>query len=168
MLCRFVEFFGFNLIGDAVQIKTVVVFCDGVDVSADLERVFKCLFHGDIEPEFDAGGDEIDGKEEENNGRQERQGYEGDDQLGAQFCSHHLAFAVIEQFDQVSQNEKNQQEQQEHVDVDQDEHQYGIGDGEVGAEMNDPVFGKGQQGDQGNDNGNDDDFSFTPFLIVDG
>jgi len=62
---RFVEIFGFNLIRDAVQEKAVVVLCDGVNVATDFERVLKGLLHRHIEPEFNAGSDEVNGKEEE-------------------------------------------------------------------------------------------------------
>ena len=144
----------------------VVFFHVFIQASSHIQRVFKGLFHRNIEPELNAGGNEVHGEKEKYDRGQKSDGYERKHKPGAELRTHDLSLSVVKKLCQVPEHKKYQQYDQQHIDVDEDEHQNGVGDGEVRAKMDDPVFGKGQKGDQGDDNGDDDDLSFAPFLIV--
>ncbi len=103
------------------------------------------MFDRDVEPELNAGCNEVDGKEKQhtrrNNGKDDKRHY----QTCSKFGAHDLATAVIKQFHQIAENQKYQQDQKQQVDIDQDKHQDRVGNGNIGAKTNGPGFNKRQQ-----------------------
>jgi hypothetical protein len=64
--------------------------------------------------------------------------------------------ACVKQLDQISEHEKNQEDQQQQIDVDQNKHQYGVGDGNVGTKGNNPILHQCEYR-HGNNNADADD-----------
>ena len=54
--------------------------------------------------------------------------------------THDFSAPCVEQFHQVAKHQKDQQDQQQHVDVDQNEHQDGVGNRDICTEGDHPVF----------------------------
>ena len=158
---------GLDLVGHPFEKKTVGGLGVTIEALADLKGVFQGLFHRLVEPELDAAGDEIDGKNKQDGGGQEGEDDEGHHQARAQIGPHHLVTALVEELYQVTEDQENQKDKQYQVDIDDDEHQHGIGDGNGAAEMDDPRLGVGQHRHHHQDDDNEDPFALAaPAFIL--
>ena len=117
--------------GCSFEKKLAVGFYLPVNAASDDQGILQGLFHWNVKPEIETGGDEVYREKKQYNRRQQGKCNERNRKTRSKLGTHDLAFAFVQQFDQVAKNQEYEQNKQQQIDVYENKHQNGIGDRDV-------------------------------------
>jgi hypothetical protein len=112
-----------------------------------------------VVPIFHAGGDELTGQAEKDDGWKQRQGEKGDHQFGSQSVAKYVLFALEDEFDHVACNQINEEQQEDDVNVHQSENYDVAAHGKFAAKLEKMTFKIGKKNYQSQRDENNDSLS---------
>ena len=117
-----------------------------------------------LEPALDGGGDEVGRDEEDQDAGHQRQGQEGEDELGLELGADDLLPPLEGELDQVAEEQDQQQQEDDQVEVEEEE------DDEVGGERDlgraDAHLEDGRHHQEDQDPGDDEEVPLALLLLV--
>ena len=120
-----------------------------------LQGPLKRLLDLGLKPMFNAARDKPHCHKKEEDRWNEGKADKGHHQFGPQLCSQDLPLSLKDQFDQISDHQKDQEEDQDDVDIDQAEDDDVVGDGDLPSHLGEFHLDGGEDDDQNGDDPDD-------------